>query len=65
MRQSGHYQSNEILSKEELTQRIYSTIDELDINLARKEVEPFIPDPVSLDLWSKFFFKQAAQRIIT
>lgn len=64
MRQSGHYNSSQSLTKEKLIKRLYDTIEELDVPAARKEVMPFIPTTDSLDMWSKDFFLAAAERII-
>ena len=64
MRQSGHYLSSHSLTKDELLKHLYSAIDNLDIAAARKEVRPFIPNTYSLDIWSKEFFKAAAEKIV-
>lgn len=64
MRQSGHYDSSNQLTKDELVLRIYDAIESLDITAARKEVSPFILTPTSLDLWSKEFFFAAADKIL-
>ncbi|MBC8457778.1 MAG: nucleotidyl transferase AbiEii/AbiGii toxin family protein [Deltaproteobacteria bacterium] len=65
MRQSGHYQDLGPLTRSYLLERIFSVIDELNLNAARQEVMPFVNDVRSLDVWSKDFFKAAAERIAT
>lgn len=62
MRQSGDFTGKSPLSKDRLMELIYNAIDNVNIDLARQEVSPFI-EGRSLDIWSKDFFKAAAQRI--
>jgi predicted nucleotidyltransferase component of viral defense system len=64
MRQSGHFQDSNALSKDELIARLNHIIDNLNIEAARAEVQPFVHDSRSLDIWSKEFFKAAVQRIV-
>jgi predicted nucleotidyltransferase component of viral defense system len=64
MRQSGHYQAPGLLTRHDLMERIFSAINELNLNAARQEVAPFVNNVRSLDLWSKDFFKAAAERIV-
>ena len=39
-------------------------IDSVNIEEARKEVIPFVADVRSLKIWSKEFFRAAAERIV-
>lgn len=64
MRQTGHYTNETPLTHDMLIERLYSVIDGLNINAARTEVFPFISNVRSIDIWSKDFFKAAAQRIV-
>lgn len=64
MRQSGDYSATDKLTKNKLLELIYNVIDELDIENARNEVSSFIPDIHSLDIWSRDFFKAAADKIV-
>ncbi len=64
MRQSGDYSATDKLTKNKLLELIYNVIDELDIENARNEVSPFIPDQHLLDIWSRDFFKAAADKIV-
>ena len=43
---------------------LFANIDNLNIDAARKEFTPFINNTNSLDIWSKDFFKAAAQQIV-
>jgi predicted nucleotidyltransferase component of viral defense system len=63
MRQTGDWQRNERLSPEGLQKLLNSSVEELDIVKARTEVEPFVRNPVSLDMWSYDFFKEVISRI--
>jgi hypothetical protein len=38
-------------------------VEALDLDQARREVEPFVDNPETLALWSKDFFKDLATRI--
>lgn len=64
IRQSGHYTGSSPLTRDYLIDLIFTNIDNLDIDAARKEVTAFINDTRTLDIWSKDFFKAAAQRIV-
>ena len=63
MRQSGHYTGSSPLTRDYLIDLLYENIDNLNIDAACKEVAPFINNTNSLDIWSKDFFKAAAQQI--
>ncbi|MCX6162003.1 MAG: nucleotidyl transferase AbiEii/AbiGii toxin family protein [Ignavibacteriae bacterium] len=63
MIQSGDYSDARPLTKKSLLKMIYNSIDDLDIDNARKEVLPFVNDIRSLDIWSKDFFRAAAGKI--
>ncbi|KUG24757.1 hypothetical protein ASZ90_005432 [hydrocarbon metagenome] len=64
MRQSGDYKEENKLTKEKFLEILNNTIENLDMEKAKDEVEPFIENKMSLDLWSKEFFKAAAEKII-
>jgi hypothetical protein len=64
MRQSGHYTGPEPLTRSALITMIVNTIDSVDLDSAIREVTPFIEDPRSLEIWSKDYFKAAAERIV-
>jgi len=63
MRQSGDWEKKEHLTSQDFRSLFSKTIDGLDINQARKEVEPFIKNPEDLALWSHGFFHDVAARI--
>jgi predicted nucleotidyltransferase component of viral defense system len=63
MRQSGHWKNNEALSEKLLKKLIHGAIERLPVDKARLEVEPFVNNPDSLEVWSRDFFKDVASRI--
>jgi len=63
MRQSGDWLEDTSLTRESFNERIKQVISELNIDQARKEVEPFVKDPASLSVWSLEFFYDIAERI--
>lgn len=63
MRQSGDWKHAEPLSPDRLMALIRSTIEELNVDQVRKEVEPFVKHPDLLTIWSPDFFLAAANRI--
>lgn len=64
MIQSGHWNRNEALTKEKFAKLAADAIDKLDVTQARKEVEPFIKNPESLEVWSKEFFRSVMGKIV-
>ncbi len=55
MHQSENYQK-ENMTKEELKELYFSSIDNLDIESAKRDIIPFIKNSSELDVWSKEFF---------
>lgn len=56
MKQTNHLQSDEILEKKELIERLHAKIDDIDWELAKSDVAMFIPDKQKLTIWSASFF---------
>ena len=56
MRQTKHLQLDEKLGQQELIERLYKRINEIDWESAKKDVFNFIPDKRILELWSSKFF---------
>ena len=63
MRQTGHWEEPTTLTEADLRRLMARRIDQVDIGQIRSEVEPFVKDPRSLELWSKGFFLDVASRI--
>ena len=64
MKQSGNLDRNERLSSGAFLERLHNKIEELDVDQARKDVEPFVQNPDALALWSKAFFHEVAKKIV-
>jgi len=64
MIQSGHWKKGETLKKERFSGLIEKAIEKLNVNQARKEVEPFVRTPEALEVWSKEFFRDIVTRIV-
>jgi hypothetical protein len=63
MRQTGDWKEDALLTPESLTDLLVDAINRLDVDQARKEVEPFVRHPESLSVWSREFFLDVASRI--
>jgi len=63
MRQSGHWSSAKPFTTDGLCRHLEQTIEELDVDQARREVLPFVRDPETLTVWSKDFFMDIIDRI--
>jgi len=64
MIQSGHLKQGEQMDIKMFFALTTKAIDELDVNQARKEVEPFVKNPDGLEVWSEAFFKDVVGRIV-
>lgn len=64
MIQSGHLNKPEPLNQETFFALMTKAIDRLDVNQARREVEPFVKDPETLKIWSREFFRDVIRRIV-
>jgi len=64
MRDTGHYTGHASITRPELLEMLNENIDNLDITSAKNEVLPFLRDPRETEIWSKEFFRAAANRII-
>ena len=64
MVQTGHLGSEEELSPEKFLSLTEKAIENLNVDQARKEVEPFVKNPEALTVWSKALFKDVVQRIV-
>jgi len=64
MIQSGHLKEGEHLTREKFLTLTSKAIAKLNVEQARKEVEPFVKNPEALEVWSKEFFQDVAGRIV-
>lgn len=63
MRQTGHWKGNEILTVDEFMELAERSVNQLDVQQARREVERFVRDPNTLSLWSRSFFRDVISRV--
>jgi predicted nucleotidyltransferase component of viral defense system len=63
MIQSGHLKMVERLTPEKLSTIAETVIGKLDVDQARREVEPFVKDTKALTVWSPDFFRDVIRRI--
>jgi len=63
MRQSGDWKGFDALSSKVFNELIERAIAVLDIDQIRKEIEPFVKNTESLQIWSQSFFRDVAGKI--
>jgi len=63
MRQTGHWKGDVPLAPEKFREMLEKAINGLDVEQARREVEPFVKKPENLAIWSQDFFLDVASRI--
>ncbi len=63
MRQTGHLEEQENLTKEKLFVLMSAAVEKLNVEQARREVTPFVNNPEALTVWSKEFFHDIVRRI--
>ncbi len=64
MFQSGHLKEGGHLTRENFLALISKAIEKLNVEQVRREVEPFVKNPETLEVWSKEFFQDVARRIV-
>jgi len=65
MKQTGHLLSQETLTDEILKQKFQDRTENVDFEMARKDVENLVKDRSSLELWSQDFFRAICEEIKT
>jgi len=63
MRQSGHWPDSKAMDESAFQELLRDKIDTLDVDQARREVEPFVRHPEALAIWSREFFHDVGSRI--
>jgi predicted nucleotidyltransferase component of viral defense system len=63
MRQTGDWKDDAPLTSESFKDLLTEGINNLDVDQARNEVEPFVKNPENLSIWSREFFLDVASRI--
>lgn len=63
MEQTDDWDNDDVLTIEELKKLLNKRFESIDFNQAKKDVEPFISDQRSLDLWSSDFFCEITKQL--
>ncbi len=63
MKQAGHLEKKEKLSKNRLLEFLRAKIKEIDWENAKSDVEPFVADTGQLKIWSSQYFLQAIEHL--
>ena len=64
MRQTGHWESDAVIPEAEFKRQLAERIQDLDIDAARSDVEPFLKNPESIAVWSTEFFSQLVGKVV-
>ncbi len=64
LRNSGHWTSETLPTRGIFLDMMWDAIENLDIDQARKDIEPIIRDKEELAVWSKGFFRDLVDRIL-
>ena len=64
MIQSGRLKQDEQMNREKFFALTTEAVDKLDVNQAKREVEPFVKNPEALEVWSREFFQDVVERIV-
>ncbi|MCF7911536.1 MAG: nucleotidyl transferase AbiEii/AbiGii toxin family protein [Candidatus Cloacimonetes bacterium] len=62
MQQTGHWQRNEIITREKLLALLREKFSITDFEQAKRDVKPFLANPAVLDIWSEEFFVKISER---
>ena len=59
--QSGHFPAEKALTFEILKEKLLERVDNIDWTQAKTDVQPFLFDSRSVDVWSSELFRSAAE----
>jgi len=62
-RQSGHWPGDQAFTADTLQSLLTDRINNLDVSQARLDIERFIADARTLEIWTRLYFMQIGQRI--
>lgn len=63
LKQTKSIEDDTVLTKEKLIELLEKRFDQIDYEIAKLDVRPFIKDQVTLELWNNHFFKSITQSI--
>ena len=64
MHQTGHLKPESTLDESTFRRLLVERIDTVDLTRAREDVERFLADPSAVEIWSREFFRAAAERLV-
>jgi len=64
MRQSGDWKGADPISPETFRGMIDDSIAAIEVDQIRKEVEPFVKKPETLEVWSRSFFRNVVENVL-
>ena len=56
MRQSGHWDAEKPLGREDVKQLLIQRFSSVDFNQAKEDIIPYLKDPLGVELWDESFF---------
>ena len=65
LRHSGHWTGPGRLTRSDLLERLRTAIGRLEVDQIRQETDRYVRDKSSLELWSREFFLQITEKILT
>lgn len=65
IRQSGDWPTNKSMKASDLQSLLSKKFDQLNIEAAKKDIKPFLKDPMSIEIWSRDFFKSLLSQLKT
>ncbi len=63
LRQTGAWTSEQEMTRADVLDLLEAKFSQLDVELAKKDVLPFIKDPMAVEIWSREFFSSLISRI--
>ncbi|MBU1094390.1 MAG: nucleotidyl transferase AbiEii/AbiGii toxin family protein [Firmicutes bacterium] len=65
LKQTNSIEDDTILTKEKLIKLLENRFDQIDFEIAKSDIRPFVKDQNNLHIWNSNFFKSITQGIIT
>ncbi len=63
LEQTGQWPKDQAIAPANIFDLLVEKIDSVDFTSAKKEVMPFLKDPDSVEIWSKYFFKEIISKM--
>lgn len=63
--QTGHLPADTHLTIGDIRDRFRRRVADIDLDMAKQDVLPFVRDPFAMEVWSREFFESLAEKIVT